>query len=236
MGSIFRFKRFEVDQSGCAMKINTDGVLLGALAKYNHPGYVLDIGTGTGVIALMLAQRFDTAKIDAVEIDPQAAQTARSNFNCSSFAERLHLIQGSFECIEAQDKYDLIVSNPPFYVNSLHNPNDRKKLARHTDHLFFHNLVRFSAQALKNDGILQLILPCELAVEVVDIAQADDLVLVEEVKVKSYSDTEYIRSIISLKKDGTCKQMTSSSFVIYDDRGVYSQSYRDLLSSFFLTL
>ena len=233
MGSIFRFKRFEVEQSGCAMKINTDGVLLGALAQHPHPEHILDIGTGTGVIALMLAQRFDTARIDAVEIDAQAAERAHSNFSCSSFSERLNTIQGSFEAIAAKGKYDLIVSNPPFYVNSLHNPNDRKKLARHTDHTFFQAMASFSAGALKENGILQLILPCELAMEVADMARAVGLVLVEEVRVKSYSNTEYIRSIISLTK-GMPHKLIRTTLIIYDDKGVYSQSYKDLLRDFFL--
>lgn len=233
MGSIFRFKRFEVDQSGCAMKINTDGVLLGALAKHRHPGHILDIGTGTGVIALMLAQRFDTVKVDAVEIDDQAAQRAQSNFNRSPFAERLHVIQGSFQDMEVPCQYDLIVSNPPFYINALHNPNDRKKLARHTDLTFFHNLVDFSVQALRENGILQLILPSELAIEVADMAKSVGLVLVEEVRIKSYPNTEYIRSIISLQKD-TAETKTSTSLVLYEDKDLYTQSYKELLRDFFL--
>jgi tRNA1Val (adenine37-N6)-methyltransferase len=84
MANMFRFKQFSVDQTGCAMKINTDGVLLGALAHFNKPSFILDIGTGTGVIALMLAQRFPSAQLDAVEIDESAAETAKSNFENSS--------------------------------------------------------------------------------------------------------------------------------------------------------
>ena len=89
MSGIFQFKQFSVDQTGCAMKINTDGVLLGALANADSPASILDIGTGTGVIALMLAQRFGSAQIDAVEIDEPAAQTAKQNFKNSPFEESL---------------------------------------------------------------------------------------------------------------------------------------------------
>ena len=107
------------------MKINTDGVLLGALVEADHPKSILDIGTGTGVIALMLAQRFANAQIDAVEIDPSAAETARRNFANSPFAERLNLFPvgfGEFFDQYPDKKYDLVVSNPPFYINSLKSP------------------------------------------------------------------------------------------------------------------
>src|SRR5258708_18444410 len=97
MADIFRFKQFNVDQTGCAMKINTDGVLLGALVEADHPKNILDIGAGTGVIALMLAQRFIEAEIDAVEIDVAAAETAGNNFNNSQFANRLNSYPLSFE-------------------------------------------------------------------------------------------------------------------------------------------
>src|SRR5690606_20061913 len=125
MKSLFRFKKFEINQHGSTMKINTDGVLLGAMAHIDPtPRRILDIGTGTGVIALMLAQRFPTSTIDAVEIDEDAAQCALGNFQNSAFSSRLHLISGSFEEIKHADYYDWIVSNPPFYTNSLHNPDN----------------------------------------------------------------------------------------------------------------
>src|SRR5690606_20167135 len=116
MKNIFRFKQFSVDQSGCGMKINTDGVLLGALATVPGPERILDIGAGTGVISLMLAQRFPQSKVDAVEIDPSAAEAARGNFVSSPFADRLCLIEGSFQDYSTQPEapaYNMIVSNPP---------------------------------------------------------------------------------------------------------------------------
>ena len=127
---MFRFKQFAVDQTGCAMKINTDGVLLGALTEADQPKTILDIGTGTGVIALMLAQRFKYAQIDAVEIDPGAAETAGRNFINSSYAERLNVYPIGFEEFFEQNpdkKYNLIVSNPPFFINSLKSPEANKE-------------------------------------------------------------------------------------------------------------
>src|SRR4051812_29048264 len=110
---MFQFKQFAVDQSNCAMKINTDGVLLGALANADKPEQILDIGTGTGVIALMLAQRFSNAQIDAVEIDLDAAATAQRNFKASAFADRLYTYGSSFEDFfnhHPEKRYDLIIS------------------------------------------------------------------------------------------------------------------------------
>src|SRR5690606_10751482 len=169
--SIFRFKEFEVEQTGCAMKINTDGVLLGAMAGSDAPARILDIGTGTGVIAMMLAQRFPSASIDAVEIDSQAVATAQKNFQRSPFSDRLQVIGGSFEHVEREYLYDLIVSNPPFYTNSLHNPDQRKKTARHTDLTFFKTLLAFAQKSLQTSGKLQLILPTELAAEITAFAK-----------------------------------------------------------------
>ena len=116
------------------MKINTDGVLLGAIAGEGEPLNILDIGTGTGVIALMLAQRFTDAKIDAVEIDEQAAITAKNNFSNSPFKNRLTLYANGFEQFFEDypgKRYDLIVSNPPFYINSLQSPGVKTNLAKH---------------------------------------------------------------------------------------------------------
>src|ERR1700723_2567929 len=126
------------------MKINTDGVLLGAMAEAYAPKSILDIGTGTGVIALMLAQRYADATIDAVEIDKGAADTAGKNFLKSPFARSLQVFELGFEDYfhhYNDKKYDLIVSNPPFYVSSLKSPGAKKNLAKHTDIDFFEQLV-----------------------------------------------------------------------------------------------
>ena len=157
---MFQFKQFSVDQTDCAMKINTDGVLLGAIAEADSPKSILDIGTGTGVIALMLAQRYTDALIDAVEIDKSAAETAERNFKNSFFHERLNIhpvdifeFDGNLE-----RKYDLIVSNPPFYINSLESPEGRKTLAKHTEANFFEMLLKNIARFLTDKGCCWLIL------------------------------------------------------------------------------
>jgi len=233
MGSVFRFKEFEVNQQGCAMKINTDGVLLGATVHTSNPSHILDIGTGTGVIALMLAQRFQHAQVDAVEIDADAYQTSLKNFKQSPFSSRICGNLGSFENLDVANKYDLIVSNPPFYTNSLHNPDARKKLARHTDFDFFDKIITFANTNLSDNGQLELILPVELAEYVIDKGSCQGLHLIKLIAIKSFSDSEVIRHIISLSRK-TTEAVMKEEFVIYQEKGIYSEAYRTILKPYFL--
>jgi len=231
--STFRFKQFEIEQADCAMKINTDGVLIGALSSHDAPLRILDIGTGTGVIALMLAQRYPSAYIDAVEIDLQAAYQAGLNFQNSIFSNRIKILNSSFEAIDQTCFYDLIVSNPPFYTNSLHTSNERKKIAKHTDIDFFKNILNFAYHRLRAEGVLQLILPTELALEIKRIAPDYNLHTTQEIAIRSFESTAVIRQIIHLRKDrqDTVRQQ---NFVIYSGKGIYSDEYRQLLKPFFL--
>ena len=233
MGSVFRFKEFEVNQEGCAMKINTDGVLLGAIVHADNPAHILDIGTGTGVIAMMLAQRFHHAWLHAVEIDKDAFTRSISNFQNSPYSTRVEAFLGSFEDLHISVKYDLIVSNPPFYTNSLHNPDERKKLARHTDVVFFDKLLAFAHQNLSDHGQLSLILPVELAEYVIEQGENLGLYLCKSISIKSFADSAVIRNIITLRKSKV-NNTVKEDFVIYQEKGVYSAAYRTLLKPYFL--
>jgi len=230
---MFSFKQFNVDQTGCAMKINTDGVLLGALAEADQPENILDIGTGTGVIALMLAQRFPQAGIDAVEIDETAACTAKQNFVNSKYADRLNLYPVDFESyFKQQDKkYDLIVSNPPFYINSLESPGAKKTLAKHADADFFERLVKLAADHLTDNGKFWLILPLQTAQLVKVIAVEIGLNLRQAINILSYPDSEPHREILVFDLDD--KKELDNWFTIYNEPKVYSQQYIDTLKSFF---
>lgn len=232
--SIFRFKRFTIDQTDCAMRINTDGVLLGALAIGEDAQTVLDIGTGTGVIALMLAQRFPSAQIIGVEIDEPSSFAAAENALQSPFSHRVQVSQGAFQDFQPPNPIDLIVSNPPFYVNTLHNPDARKKQARHTDMTFFDDLLSYAEVHLSTKGAMELILPPELAEAV--IAKAADLAFVLErnVIVSSFDDSPCIRCIIRLSRQQGDFPTEHSNFVIYESKGVYSTAYKTLLKDFFL--
>lgn len=234
MADLFKFKQFDVDQANCAMKVNTDGALLGALTKAGNPQTILDIGTGTGVIALMLAQRFPNALIDAVEIDEAAAQTAGSNFSNSPFADRLSLYPDSFESFFDRNpgkNYDLIVSNPPFYINSLQSPGAGKKLAKHADAGFFRMLIEGSAKHLNHTGALWLILPIDTSALVKGLANEYKLYLKQVISISSYPDSTPHRELLAFGLQGT--QCTECQFVIYDELKKYSKQYEEALKVFF---
>lgn len=156
----FQFKKFKVIQEHAAMRVGTDGVLLGAWVSVKGISSILDIGTGTGVIALMLAQR-STATIDAVDIEEGAIADAKLNFANSLWSDRLNLFHTSLLDFQTMEKYDCIVCNPPFFSNSLPLKNEKRKLARHTTSLPFPELIGGVVSRLKTTGHFSLILPAE---------------------------------------------------------------------------
>jgi len=217
------------------MKINTDGVLLGAIAEAGDPKTILDIGTGTGVIGLMLAQRYARAKIDAVEIDEAAAQTAGRNFEVSPFSERLAVHAIDFESYFdrfPERKYDLIVSNPPFYIGSLKSPGEKKSLAKHTDTAFFEKLVGGVSNHLMPGGSCWLILPGHIADIVVGFGEKLNLIPQKIIRVQSYESSQPHRVILSLGLNKVSPEI--ANFIIYEAVGVYSKEYRRLLEPYFL--
>lgn len=158
----FRFKQFFVNDDRCAMKVGTDGVLLGAYAPLpDWSSHVLDIGTGCGLVALMMAQKYPNAQIDAIDIDEAAAEQAQENFQASPWSDRLHAYASRLQDWQPNEKYDVIVSNPPYFQNSLKNPDKARQTARHTDTLSFDDLIIHCTRLLKEDGVLAIILPAE---------------------------------------------------------------------------
>jgi tRNA1Val (adenine37-N6)-methyltransferase len=230
---IFKFKQFDVDQTGCAMRVNTDGVLLGALATANNPQSIVDIGTGTGVIALMLGQRFAVARIDGVDIDESAAEAAYRNFKASQFQYRMYAHFDTFEgFFESHNwkKHDLIVSNPPFFLDSLTSADEQKRLARHTDGSFFKKLLRCADEYLTDTGTCQLIIPLPTAAVVKDLLPKYQLHLQRVISIKSFADSAPHREIITFGKEQ--KGIIEDEFVIYDAPKVYSTEYQIALGDF----
>lgn len=233
MKDIFHFKQFSVNQSGCGMKINTDGVLLGALVQSDNPSSILDIGTGTGVIALMLAQRFSSANIEAIEIDASASDTAKRNFLNSSFSSRLNVYQNSFQKFSLEHplkKYDLIVSNPPFFTNSLKNPDNQKQLARHTSETLFKELVVFAKKHLTTIGICYFILPLDGSKQIIEEGLKHQLNLLHIINISSSESKSVHRQIIGLSFENL--ENIEQSFMIYQSEKVYSSEYENALKDF----
>jgi len=160
---MFRFKSFTIYQEHCAMKVGTDGVLLGAWA--NGGARVLDAGTGTGIIALMLAQRFPQAQITAVDLDEGAVLQAQENValaHCEHRIEVLHTtLQAMGRCQDSAGLFDAVVSNPPFFIASLKAPDQQRSMARHADTLSYADLMEAAWQLLKQDGELSVIVPSD---------------------------------------------------------------------------
>jgi tRNA1Val (adenine37-N6)-methyltransferase len=233
MNNIFHFKEFQVNQSDCAMKVNTDGVLLAALAQSENPEKILDIGTGTGLIALMLAQRFVNATINAVEIDENASKRAEKNFSESPFSNRLKSFHSSIEefFIKDNELYDLIISNPPFFINSLKSENSIKEIARHTTKGFFENLLIQSASKLTENGCIFLILPMETSNLIEKLIQSMPNLHINGIKmVYSFADSIAHRRIFKIGLNST--EPNHDKFVIYETPGIYTAEYQNLLKDF----
>lgn len=166
----FQFKQFTIWHQRCAMKVGTDGVLAGALAPVQGFRNILDVGTGSGLIALMLAQRCPKAQITAIEIDDDAAAQAAENFAASPWAERIHLIHGDFNEYSPNTQFDLIISNPPYFTDALKNPDHQRSVARHNDTLNYHQLFLQARHLLQPTGVCCIIIPAETENFVNDMA------------------------------------------------------------------
>ena len=234
MSKVFQFKQFSVDQTNCGMKVNTDAAILGAIAENNDIREILEIGTGTGVIALMLAQRYPKAYIDAVEIDKAASLTAESNFRYSPFSQNITLISSSFEdhFLSSPNKcYDLILSNPPYFVNSLRSENPSKQLARHTDIDFFKNLIASSSEHLSTQGVLYLILPLDTAELVKSLLlPITRLAVRKTIFIHSFPESKPYRCILVIGQG--IQSSVVQKFVIYNTQNNYTEEYRRLLKDY----
>ena len=230
--SVFKFKQFEVDQTGCAMKINTDGVLLAVLAESESPMRILDIGTGTGVIAMMLAQRFAQAQVEAIEIDETAALRAQNNFSNSVFKDRLQAVHGAIEQYDTALRFDLIVSNPPYFVNDLKSVAEKKGIARHTNEVFFDELIAKVASLLTEKGFFWYVLPVKQAELLVEKAKLHHLFPFKQIYLHSDETKPEFRRIVGLGKKA--EELKSEHFYIYESEKVYTQAYQKLLKDFFL--
>ena len=160
---MFQFKQFAVCDELCAMKVGTDGVLLGAWADVAGDSRILDLGTGSGLIALMLAQRNHEADIVALDIDNEATIQAQHNFSLSPWRKRLSVVNANISDYDTQKRFSHIVTNPPYFVDSLHSPNAARTAARHTSSLPFSEIIAACERLLEPGGRLSVILPYDVA-------------------------------------------------------------------------
>ena len=196
----FTFKQFHIEQDRCAMKVGTDGVLLGACAAGGKR--ILDVGTGTGLIALMMAQRFPKAVIDAIDMDFSAVEQACENIAASPFSDRVHAYFSMLQEFQLEEKhilYDAIVSNPPYFQNSLKNPNKQRTMARHADSLSFRDLIRHSLRLLSPTGVLSVIIPSDIKAAFETEAVMCGMSVLRCLHIKIMKNKSPLRCIIELK-------------------------------------
>jgi tRNA1Val (adenine37-N6)-methyltransferase len=230
----FKFKQFTISQDRCAMKVGTDGVLLGAWADCENAKTILDIGTGTGLIALMLAQR-STAHIDAIEIDQSASEQAGENVTKSPWETRISVINKSLQQFTEQidKKYDLIVSNPPFFQNSLYAPNQSRTNARHNASLEYEDILDASLKLLSNNGMLSLILPYLEGTMFIVKAAGKGLYCVRQTNILPNPGKAPKRLLLEFTK--IKKPLVEQEIIIeLNKRHEYSDAYKNLTRDFYL--
>lgn len=230
----FKFKQFTVYQDKCAMKVGTDGVLLGAWNDCVKAKTVLDVGTGTGLIALMIAQR-SNAEIDAVEIDKLACEQASENIKKSPWKTRVNIIHSSIqEYIKGvEKKYDLIVSNPPYFQNSLYAPDESRTNARHNSNLEYEDLINMALRLLNENGTLSLILPYIEGTMFIIKAAEKGLFCIRQTNVLPNPGKKPKRLMLEFKK--IKKPLVEQELIIeLNKRHEYSEAYKNLTKDFYL--
>ncbi|WP_290619032.1 MULTISPECIES: tRNA1(Val) (adenine(37)-N6)-methyltransferase [unclassified Arsukibacterium] len=244
MSSGFKCKQFFVGHAQCAMKVGTDGLLLGAWASLptcvssaNHTAItvantMLDIGTGSGLISLMLAQRAPDATIHAIELDPAAAAQASCNFLQSPFSKRLKLLKGDILTYQPAERYALIVSNPPFFDNALLSKDGQRNQARHTASLPMPLLLAKAAALLAAGGSFALVLPDSSAEAFCRMAYEQGWYLRVNCVVYSRTSKAPLRRLMQWQREPCCPQQ--QQLVIHDRKGGYTEQYRTLLREFYL--
>jgi tRNA1Val (adenine37-N6)-methyltransferase len=236
--SKFQFKQFSLEQDRCAMKIGTDGVLLGAWTPIeNNPFSILDIGAGTGVIALMLAQRTNAEQIDALEIDEEAYEQSVDNFENSPWSYRLFCFHAGLDEFveEPEDEYDLIVSNPPFYTDSYYSNNEQRDLARFADAMPFEDLIEAAALLLSENGVFCVIIPYKEEEKFLALAKEYELYPLKITRVKGTPTTEIKRSLLAFSRNENLT-VTINELIIETSRHQYTPEYIELTKHFYLKM
>ena len=227
--SHFKFKQFSILQEQSAMKVGTDGVLLGAWCPVdNNPKTILDIGTGTGLIALMLAQRTNAAQIDALEIDENAYEEATENFENSSWSDRLFCFNAGLDefVAEPEDEYDLIICNPPFYNEDYKSNNEQRDLARFQE---------AADLLLSEDGVFAVIIPFKEEERFIDLCAAVELFPVKVTRVKGNPTSQIVRSLMAFKRF-ELSVLEANEIAIEINRHEYTDDYIALTQDFYLKM
>jgi tRNA1Val (adenine37-N6)-methyltransferase len=231
----FQFKQFSVDHDKCAMKVGTDAVLLGSWAYVDHrPKSILDIGAGSGILALMLAQRSSAELIDALEIDASAYEQCVTNFEQSPWRDRLFCYHASLEEFteEIEDKYDLIVSNPPFYTNPFDTQNDARNRARFEHAMPFRHLIESVSKLLSDGGQFCVIVPYSAEKTFYTLAKEQGLFCHNILHVRGEKQGKIKRCLMAFSFEN--RQTDRQEMYLEDGRHSYSEAYKNMTKEFYL--
>ncbi|MEI6754151.1 MAG: tRNA1(Val) (adenine(37)-N6)-methyltransferase [Paludibacter sp.] len=231
----FSFKQFTVFQGRCAMKVGIDGVLLGAWTSVEGCKNILDVGTGTGLIALMLAQRTE-ALIIGIDIEKDAVDQAIENVKNSPWKEQINILEQSFQdyANTSNERFDLIISNPPYFVNSLKAPTENRSTARHTDSLSHRELIENAMKILSPIGRISLILPLNEGIECIRIAKSLRLFCSKRVNVYPKRNGEIKRLLLEFKTAQAETEVTP--LIIEESRHQYSAEFTEIAKDYYLKL
>jgi tRNA1Val (adenine37-N6)-methyltransferase len=231
----FEFKQFTVNQSKCAMKVGTDAVLIGAWVETINAQNILDIGTGTGIIAIMMAQK-SQADIVAIDIDALACEQSRENIQNSPWPNRIKVINQSLQQFAAsnEQKFDLIVSNPPYFVDAYKSAEESRNQARHNDQLPFIDLVKCAINLLNPQGRICIILPTKESLKFRELAAANKLFLTKIMHIKTTLYKDEKRQLLQFELIN--KKLIEETLVIeQEERHSYSEEYKSLTKDFYLS-
>jgi tRNA1Val (adenine37-N6)-methyltransferase len=233
---VFAFKQFKIKQDKCAMKVGTDAVLLGAWTACGKAKKILDVGTGTGVLALMLAQKSE-ADIWAIDIDKESYLEAKENVGQSKWPERVHVLNISMQEFSksSDNDFDVIISNPPYFTDAYKAKELSRNTARHTDELPFDQLVECVAKLLSDDGFFFSILPYNEALQFKNIAAKNNLHLIKSTRVKTKPDKEPKRLLMMYSKQDSTHQ-EDELVIELDERHHYTREYIDLTKDYYLDI
>ena len=230
----FKFKRFTIEQENCAMKVGTDGCLLGGWFSCTGSKRILDIGCGTGLISIMAAQR-SSAHVTGVEIDGTAASQARKNADNSPWGDRIEIVNSDFLDYETGEKYDAIVSNPPYFVNSMKCDDASRTLARHSDSLGSEEFFACADRLLAPHGKVSIVIPCDIVEEWRRSANGYGFVASRLAYIKTTPRKAPKRVLLEFSR-GNAVECIESTLVLENSPGVYSKEAQDILRDFYLKI
>lgn len=223
----FHFQQFEIQQSKNVFRVGTDGVLLGALANVSEARNILEIGAGTGLISLMIAQRNPNSKILALDINEEAVNLATENFFNSPFSERMSILYQDFKTFQSENKFDLLISNPPYFEE---NSSSKDILARQRLELDFEDLISQSSKMISNEGVFSVIIPSDFANEFEELAIENKFFLIRKINIFGIEGGVLKRTILEFSK--TKRKTEVSNFSIEKRPRIYSDHYIELTKEF----